>query len=563
MAHPYVDQISNIIDLGTASVQVHKKQQEQLTLLVNNLRSAEQSFYDKINFNGQKIRSAKELNLLIKSIDKDMNIGSLLPNGEVETRLSQLYILSDTSKGDWSARQRTIMAKVMNKLIAEGMQYIDRKITSSKAAATVISDVRNRTIAALQAGLVKNVLISPKKTIVDPVTISSYLLSDEELLGEESLNIKMNTIRGSQAARDFNYKLNENRELIEVQVLTEGNGKFIPLKNISEEMASYLLEIAKDLLTSEEDRVLLQGDTLLAAQEGPIPIGNAKLETLKQDTVNILKEMMPSYSAAIDHFAPQIAIGRALPNVRGFLGEMRASLLMYTLFGQDAAMRLVSTGLQDKIRMSKDGTLQEAPLDFVVQSLNELYGFQVKNTISTSYSWEGEMGAGSFYLQRLQEKMTPEERAFYGAFSYNQPLDESRVKDDWEDWQLYKGIYQQFTNNFESTFVGVFESLAPNIIRLLTQTEGGNIGIFEGQNTLTNNFFIMQDKIIAASDIVQALIDSKNVRMNFGMIASENEKDQWYYGKPNIINYNPDNTKIDYEITLNYKTLFKSAYNLS
>jgi hypothetical protein len=54
---------------------------------------------------------------------------------------------------------------------------------------------------------------------------------------------------------------------------------------------------------------------------------------------------------------------------------MRASLLMYTLFGQDAAMRLVSTGLQDKIRMSKDGTLQEAPLDFVVQSLNELYGF--------------------------------------------------------------------------------------------------------------------------------------------------------------------------------------------
>jgi hypothetical protein len=85
--------------------------------------------------------------------------------------------------------------------------------------------------------------------------------------------------------------------------------------------------------------------------------------------------MMPSYSAAIDHFAPQIAIGRALPNVRGFLGEMRASLLMYTLFGQDAAMRLVSTGLQDKIRMSKDGTLQEAPLDFVVQSLNELYGF--------------------------------------------------------------------------------------------------------------------------------------------------------------------------------------------
>ena len=261
---------------------------------------------------------------------------------------------------------------------------------------------------------------------------------------------------------------------------------------------------------------------------------------------------------------PQIAIGRALPNIRGFLGEMRASLLMYTLFGEDATTKLISTGLQDKIRMTADGVPQEAPLDFVVKSLNILYGFQVKNTISSSYSWEGEMGVGSFYLQRLQERMTPEERAFYGAFSYNQPLDESKVKGDWDDWEFYKrNIYSKFTSNFENTFVDVFKSLAPNIIRLLTQTEGDNIGIFNEQDVLTNNFFIMQDKIIAASDIVQALLDNKNVRMNFNMIASENEKDQWYYGKPNIINYNADNTKIDYEITLNYKTLFKSAYNMS
>jgi len=54
---------------------------------------------------------------------------------------------------------------------------------------------------------------------------------------------------------------------------------------------------------------------------------------------------------------------------------MRASLLMYTLFGSDTALQLVSTGLQDKIRMSADGSLQEAPIDFVVKSLNTLYGF--------------------------------------------------------------------------------------------------------------------------------------------------------------------------------------------
>ena len=563
MAHPFVDEISNIIDLGTSSVQVHRQQQEELLNLVSNLRADEQAFYSKINYQGRKITSARDLNLLIQDIDKNNKISTLLPNGAVEKKLSQFYILSDTSKGDWSINQRKIMARVMNKLIADGMRYIDRKVVNSRASATLLSDVRNRAIAAFQAGLVKNVKISSRKTIVDPATISSYLSTDEELLGEESLNIKFNTIRGSQAARDFNYELNENRELIKLEIISESNGKFIPLKNISEEMAAYLLSIAKDVLESEEDRVLLQGDTLIATQEGPIPIGNATLENLKQDTVNILKELMPSYSAVIDHFAPQIAIGRALPNVRGFLGEMRASLLMYTLFGENAAMELISTGLQDKIRMSADGTPQEAPIDFVVKSLNMLYGFQVKNTISASYSWEGEMGASSFYLQRLQVNMTPEERNFYGAFSYNQPLTNDRVRGDWEDWELYRNIYQNFTNNFNGTFTDVFKSLAPNIIRLLTRTEGDNIGIFEQHDALTNNFFIMQDKIIAASDIVQALIDNKNIKMNFSMIASENIKNQWYYGKPNIINYNANNTKIDYEITLNYKTLFKSAYNLS
>lgn len=567
MSHPFIDEIDNIIDLGTASVKIHKKQQEQLINLINNLRSAEKSFYSKINFKGQKVHSAAELNALIKTIDNDMKIKTLLPRGEVEARLSQIYILSDSSKEDWSSHQREIMAKVLNVLLKEGLNEIDTKVTDSRAQATLLSDVRNRIIAAIQAGLMKQVTISDKKTIVDPATISSYMINEPEVLGIESLNISFGSIRGSQAARDFEWPANVQRDQImnTVTIRTKSDGKFIPLKNISNELAAYLLNIAEDVLTTPEDIAFLKGDTITVASTGPIPIGNEKsLDRLKQNVVNILKEIIPSYSSAIDHFAPQIAIGRALPNVRGFLGEMRASLLMYTLFGEDATTKLVSTGLQDKIRMSADGALQEAPLDFVVKSLNILYGFQVKNTINSSYSWEGEMSAGSFYLQRLQEHMTPEERAFYGAFSYNQPLDESRVRGDWNDWEFYReSIYSKFTSNFESTFVDVFKSLAPNIIRLLTQTEGDNIGIFSEQDALTNNFFIMQDKIIAASDIAQALLDNKNVRMNFNMIASENEKKQWYYGKPNIISYNANDTKIDYEITLNYKTLFKSAYTTS
>ena len=85
------------------------------------MRADEQAFYDKINYNGKKITSARDLNLLIKDIDSNIKIGTLLPNGEVERKLSKLYILSDNSKGDWTANQRKIMVRVMNKLIADGM----------------------------------------------------------------------------------------------------------------------------------------------------------------------------------------------------------------------------------------------------------------------------------------------------------------------------------------------------------------------------------------------------------------------------------------------------------
>ena len=255
MAHPFIDEINNIVDLGTASVKIHKKQQEQLINLINNLRSAEKSFYSKINFKGQKVHSTAELNALIKTIDNDMKIGTLLPKGEVEARLSKIYILSDSSKEDWSSHQREIMARVLNVLLKEGLDEIDKKVTNSRAQATLLSDVRNRIIAAIQAGLTKHVTLSDKKTIVDPATISSYMLNKTEVLGVESLNIAFGTIRGSQAARDFEWPAGTTRDQImnTVTIRTKSDGKFIPLKNISDELATYLLNIAEEVLTTPED----------------------------------------------------------------------------------------------------------------------------------------------------------------------------------------------------------------------------------------------------------------------------------------------------------------------
>ena len=559
MAHPFLDEITNIVDLGISSVSTHQVEMSQLQELANNLRDQEKAFYSLINFNEQQIHSCADLNKAIQDLDRFFRIGTLLPQGEVEDMLSQKYKLSDNTKNSLSENQKQIITKTLNTLINTGMNYIDKTMTNSRAKATQLSYIKDRLIAALQMGIANTVTITPQKTIVDPITINPILLEPTEL-DYARLEIKSNTIRGSQAASDFEFKT-ENGMITSITIKSSGTGKFVPLDKIGQEMADYLLSIASQVLTKDEYETLIQGDTLLVNSTGPIPIGSANIDQLKQDTINIIKTLVPQYSHVVDRFASQIAIGRSLSNIRGFLGEMRASLLMYALFGESTITQLQSTGLLDKIRMTPNGQLQEAPIDFVVKALNEIYGIQVKNTIDVSYTWEGEMSVSSFYSQRLQVPLTDNESKFYAAFSYNQPLDSKEVRGDWEDWDLYRRVtYPSFQNAFASVFSAVFKSLAPNIIRLSTQTGGDNVGIFSGETSLTNNFFIMQDKIIAASDIVQALINEQNIRTNFGMTAGTNNL--WFYGKPPV-GGNADATKIDYSVTLNYKTLFKSAYNMS
>ena len=563
MAHPFLDEVQNIIDIGRNSVVVHKQEIQQLKAFASELEAQEKAFYSLINFGGKKISNIRQLNDLIQEIDSMTKIGTLLPKGEIEDKLSKLYILTDTSKRKLSQNETELITATLQKLIDEGMVFINKDIVDSRASATRLSDIKNRLFAALQMGITKNIYISDKRTIVDPITIEPFL-SEPQTIDHAKLEIKSNIIRGSQAASDFEaiYTDTRKKTLAKINIKTEGTGKFIPLDKLSDEMAQYLLSIAKDVLQQDYYVIMQKNELTVQTQDGPIPIGSATPEQLKKDVIKIIKETINENipSSVIDSFASQIAIGRSLSNIRGFLGEMRASLLMYKLFGEKSQYILKSTGLEDKIRMTENGQLQEAPLDFLVKALNTMFGFQVKNTIDTSYTWEGEMSATSFYIQRLQVEMTSGEQNFYGAFSYNQPLDDKDVRGDWADWDLYRrDTYKQFTASFESVFSDVFKSLAPNIIRLSTQTAGGNAGIFQDVGEMTNNFFIMKDKIIAASDIVKALINNENIRASFGMTAGTGRL--WKYGDPPTTSYTGDDTRIDYSVTLNYKTLFKSAYN--
>jgi len=60
-------------------------------------------------------------------------------------------------------------------LADEGIKYVDRQITDSRAAATRLSDIKSRLLAAIQAGISMHGTLTDKRLIADPVTIQPFL----------------------------------------------------------------------------------------------------------------------------------------------------------------------------------------------------------------------------------------------------------------------------------------------------------------------------------------------------------------------------------------------------
>ena len=132
----------------------------------------------------------------------------------------------------------------------------------------------------------------------------------------------------------------------------------------------------------------------------------------------------------------------------------------------------------------------------------ENIGIQIKNTSDlNSYTWGNYrsskgMPVPSFYAERLQENITDSERDFFGAYVYNQPINESS----------YQEIYASFNGVFE-LFYYVYAKLAMYIIR--QETELSEDSPLSGN--LKNDFFIMNDSIIPTSALYQAMNDSSGL----------------------------------------------------
>lgn len=572
--------IQNIINSGIPNAELILKSQKKYD--VNAQKQKEQQFYKLIvnPFNEAPIKNIKELNELILELDSssDYNFGALLPFGKVEQILSQKYDLKKVSKSQFTETEQQRIKDNLNELAEEVLKVLPNDLK------TIIGDnFEKKFITNLLLGMgalnakraTKDeiVVMFAKTGLVKPSNINEKVYDSFNfenfpkqirIVDLVSNLVGTGSTKKRQGTEIKTRKIKGQERVIKVTINPD-------LNEFSPKAFEIVYNYAKDMgwLDKKEDS---EPDEIGTGTLSPMDVSpeqwrrdvfDAISQVLGGKYKNIfLQDKDGQYGELFNKYklAEEIALGRSKEVLRGFMGELRGILIVDAMIPSKAQGYLMGTA---KVQLAESLGKESAPIDLIVDVLDEVgkkYGFQIKNTSElSSYSWGNQrekvgMAISKFYLERLQSILSQEETNFFGAYVYNQPIDNASNE--------YINLYNKFETQFNENFIPIYKKLALYIIRQETE-------IFESYNpllskTLINDFFIMNNKIIPASSFYQSMnTEDSLIESTFSL---QKPNSGYYQGEDvNSINYNDyiDQAKIKYQIKVKYTQLLQSAYNIS
>lgn len=573
--HPNQDRIVDILSAAQPNSNLLAKADKATQYNVIAQQQREQKLYDALRdpFTQERITNIRQLNELIHRLDSDSDygLGALLPNaaGGVEEYLSQKYNLRLVESSKFSETEQEAIKN-----------YIEQNL--AKPAIDILQE-RGYDFANSYGNAAVNAIITAM-SYINLNTGNLYIFSSgSEYRSNRSRFLNMNASGpladnlpdGAKVGNiRFMYNILKDKQggvKIKLDFATDGIVKDFKIDGDLNSLTDATRKALLDWARSVDNGSLLdssrQSKTPLNPGGGTKAPGSATPEEWKRDVYDAInmclgfkyRNLMQLNSGEVDslfnkyNIGTEIALGRQLVNLRGFLGELRG-ILMLDAICPGATSKLTGTlKVNLATKLSRKG--QSAPTDLLVQLIEGLnIGIQIKNTSElNSYTWGNYrsskgMPIPSFYAERLQENITDEERDFFGAYVYNQPINDSS----------YQEIYASFNGVFE-LFYYVYAKLAMYIIRQETElSEDSPLS-----SNLKNDFFIMNDSIIPTSALYQAMND------NSGLINSSFEfstSSTGYYTPQNPIPENYMNYAsqmlITYSIELQYAKLLQSAYNM-
>lgn len=267
---------------------------------------------------------------------------------------------------------------------------------------------------------------------------------------------------------------------------------------------------------------------------------------------------------------------RNLSSLKGFLQESWTNALLSYLFGQPGES--IPTGNLQNLLDNK----AEIPVDAVLRTFN----FQIKswNLINGKYEInESNKEIGTFIKQRAQITSTDLLMLFFSSYQFNQPFSDAIPENpnSMTHKEYSENIYSRF-NPTAMKLEPVFQSYVDKIVRIdnvfrgyADDNQGGGF-LFGKEQLYFNTFFIINDKIIPASAMIQAIIDTlnqktdsdvlkfqinsisetRNVNTFEDIIIANQRKKRYSEDYEKVANL----VKISYTITFDFNEILNNAY---
>lgn len=216
--------------------------------------------------------------------------------------------------------------------------------------------------------------------------------------------------------------------------------------------------------------------------------------------------------------ADKYDLSRNISSLKGFIQEVWTNAMMSALMGQIGAT--IPAG---NIH-SNFGSKGEIPVDMVLKDFN----FQIKsyNLVNGKYEVRsGKKNIGTFVRDRAQMSDSDLLIEFFGSYQFNQPFTDNDLVARYEATSMpvsdyASNIYNRFAE-LTLQLDPVFQSYVDRIIRIDNIFSSNSGGLFADEQLYFNTFFIINDKLVPASAMLQAIIDALDAARDTDLVKFE------------------------------------------
>lgn len=255
----------------------------------------------------------------------------------------------------------------------------------------------------------------------------------------------------------------------------------------------------------------------------------------------------------------QYKLGNNPAVIKGFLGEVKANAFMSYLCGRSGVS--IPTGIMT------NSAGQEIPIDMVIKGT----GFQIKNYDigkdgNSFFIKHDQMGMDTFIDQRLRPEadVYADLIKFFGSYDFNRPVKDATPQ--------YETVYSRFSNSIDRV-ENLFYGYTDNILKISDVFESTAMNMFGKKNLYFNTFFIVNNKILPSSVLLEAIIQTfRNsapetyINSYYQIIAPSESTStkKWsredHYSDSDVMNY-VSQTKITYSFDIKLARILNAAYS--